>query len=59
MGLKEFIHRLFAKGYMPLDKKGVTGLLSNIDFFREKGYALSFLFLNSYNHTQEIGRRNK
>ncbi len=59
MGLKEFIHRLFPRPYMVLDKRDVSHIISQIDFFKEKGYALSFLFLNNYNHTQEIERRNK
>jgi len=44
MGLKNLIHRLFPRHYMVLDKRGVTRLLSNIDFFREgKSFLLSFL----------------
>ena len=44
MGLKEFIQRLLARGYVSLDKKGAIRLLSNIDFFRGKGYTFLFSF---------------
>jgi len=42
--LKEFIQRLLARGYVSLDKKGAIRLLSNIDFFRGKGYTFLFSF---------------
>jgi len=46
MGLKNFIQRLFPRGYISLDKRGVSHLLTQIDSFKREGYAFSFSFLN-------------
>ncbi len=47
MGLKNFIQRLFQPNYLVLDKRGVSRLLSQIDFFKERGHSLFLSFLNN------------
>ncbi len=56
MGLKEFIHRLFPRPYMVLDKRGVSRLLSHIDFFKE-GKTFLISFLNNYNQNPPLTYR--
>lgn len=47
MGLKDLMQRLFPRPYLVLDKRGVKNILSQIDFFREEGYAFFSSFLNN------------
>lgn len=46
MELKEFIRRLFSRGYVSLDARGVSNIISQIGFLKEGNSFLSFSFFN-------------
>ena len=51
MGLKEFIQRLFPRGYVSLDARGVSRIISQVGFLKEGNSFLSFSFFNDCNRS--------
>ena len=49
MGLKEFMRRLFPRGYVFLDARDVSKIISQVGFLKEGNSFLSFSFFNGYN----------
>jgi len=46
MELKEFMRRLFPRGYISLDARGVSKIISQVGFLKEGNSFLSFSFFN-------------
>jgi len=50
MKIKDVIKRLLPRrAYVVLDKRGASNLFSQLNFFKEEGYAFLFNFLNNSN----------